>query len=143
MQYEYGSKITNFIQEIMLLRDNYEKTLEHDDNFKLLLECIDYYNINKINKETIIPTYFGEGYMEINNDLICEPDIEEIDISESSDDTNSVSESSSDYFHSSEEENDEDLDHISKLNEMRAIANIYLNRSIKANMLTTEPVKYE
>ena len=73
MDYEHSNKISKFIQDIMVIREQYEKTEKINNDFKSLLVCIDKFNNSiqtsqdkQFNEIKIKPSYYGEGF--INND---------------------------------------------------------------------------
>lgn len=149
MNCDYSDKFTKFIQEIMKIRKQYEETLEMSDDFKLLNDCIDNFNLLKSNHlvNNITPSYFGDGYMETGSDIQSVDlnsdssfsSVETTKITELSDDEMDKQESDIEIFDSDKEE-DEDPEHTEKLSEMVAISRIFLNKSIKNKMLQAEPI---
>lgn len=167
MDYNYSQEINNFIKEVLSIKEKYENSSIMDDNFIILLKCIDYFNQNKKDnvQKNIVPIHFGDGYDQMlndeDNDYIRSSESENESTSsfdstvtiknsdlqdnqnQQTNDLNSDSDTnySSDFF-SSEDENDKDIEEedTEKINKMLAVSKILLNKAVRSKMLLTETV---
>jgi len=170
MNFNCVNKISKFIEDIFMIRGEYEKTQIHSENFILLLKCIDYFNSKKIDEEAneemnIVPNYFGDGYYksddeeyDINDEISSATeeeefeDIEELEyenedkeIKNVSDDDNEVEEEKEikEMINISDDDKDDseaEEEDKEKVGKMLAISKILLGKAKKNKMIHTKIV---